>query len=88
MTKNDNMHYGDYTLTFDGKTVTLENTDITMTLPKQDNFSIDTASTQVSLGKEDIEDILALLKVIKNLDENHPIRKSFNRERVKNKLKG
>tara|TARA_B100001057_G_scaffold167385_1_gene168080 strand:+ start:16606 stop:16905 length:300 start_codon:yes stop_codon:yes gene_type:complete len=83
---------GEYTLTYADKTVTIDNWPT-----YQDNFTFNFDNTDnegaLSIGKqtlneEDIEDLFALLNVIKNLDKENPIRQSFYREKVKNKLKG
>ena len=77
---------GEYTLTHAGKTVTIDS-NYTFNLGSDVNEGTLTIGKQ-TLTEEDIEDMFALINVIKNLDKEDPIRQSFYREKVKNKLKG
>ena len=77
---------GEYTLTHAGKTVTIDS-NYSFNLGSDVNEGTLTNGKQ-TLTEEDIEDMFALINVIKNLDKEDPIRQSFYREKVKNKLKG
>ena len=77
---------GEYTLTHAGKTVTIDS-NYSFSLGSDVNEGTLTIGKQ-TLTEEDIEDMFALINVIKNLDKENPIRQSFYREKVKNKLKG
>ena len=77
---------GEYTLTHAGKTVTIDS-NYSFNLGSDVNEGTLTIGKQ-TLTEEDIEDMFALINVIKNLDKEDTIRQSFYREKVKNKLKG
>ena len=89
------MDYSDIVSSSGTITITTDTCDSTFTLDNTnavtlDPIYIDPAITigDIKLKEDDVKDLLTLLNVIKELDDNNPIKELFNHTKMLNKIKG
>ena len=89
------MDYSDIISSSGTITITTDTCDSTFTLDNTNTVTIDPIYIDpaitiggIKLKEDDVKDLLTLLNVIKELDDNNPIKELFNHTKMLNKIKG